>query len=125
MINQEFVDMNEVKNKAECPICYEICENPKALPCNHVFCLICVQRLEKEQIDGKIKCPLCRIEHNVTTVEGRKSTPKIQIESRSRNFIPTNIGVTSASTLSRVHTQHAFNIRLVKHIKLLLFEISF
>ena len=56
----------EALTTLECPICYETLENPRFLPCFHKFCLECVQKLEQAQVNGKIKCPLCRKEHFVT-----------------------------------------------------------
>ena len=45
-----------------CPICYQLFNNPKYLPCHHSYCEQC---LEKMQVQNKIICPECR---NETTV---------------------------------------------------------
>jgi len=44
-----------------CPICLEVFDNPKSLPCLHAFCLKCLQRhfIEKRPGD-EVPCPLCR-----------------------------------------------------------------
>ena len=57
---------NGERTTLECPICYETLENPRFLPCFHKFCLECVQKLEQENVNGKLKCPLCRKEFFVT-----------------------------------------------------------
>ena len=45
-----------------CPICYQLFNNPKYLPCHHSYCEQC---LEKMQAQNKIKCPECRKEATV------------------------------------------------------------
>ena len=42
-----------------CPICYQLFNNPKYLPCHHSYCEQC---LEKMQVQNKIICPECRKE---------------------------------------------------------------
>ena len=42
-----------------CPICYQLFNNPKYLPCHHSYCEQC---LEKMQVQSKIVCPECRKE---------------------------------------------------------------
>jgi len=44
-----------------CPICLEVFDNPKALPCLHTFCLKCLQGHFKDKCPGdEVPCPLCR-----------------------------------------------------------------
>ena len=42
-----------------CPICYQLFNNPKYLPCHHSYCEQC---LEKMQVQNKVICPECRKE---------------------------------------------------------------
>ena len=42
-----------------CPICYQLFNNPKYLPCHHSYCEQC---LEKMQVQNEIICPECRKE---------------------------------------------------------------
>ena len=42
-----------------CPICYQLFNNSKYLPCHHSYCEQC---LEKMQVQNKIICPECRKE---------------------------------------------------------------
>ena len=54
-----------------CPICYQLFNNPKYLPCHHSYCEHC---LEKMQVQNKIICPECRNEATVP-VGGVKDLP--------------------------------------------------
>lgn len=51
-------------DKLECAICVEpwLNNNPRTLPCQHTFCLKCLQRLRAVNY---VKCPVCRQESNV------------------------------------------------------------
>ena len=49
-----------------CPICLEVFDNPKALPCIHGFCLKCLQIYFKEKSPGDtVSCPMCRKEFKI------------------------------------------------------------
>ena len=54
----------EVTDNLSCPVCYQIFQNPKYLPCYHSYCEKC---LEKVQANSKIICPECREEATVPT----------------------------------------------------------
>ena len=54
-----------------CPICYQLFNNPKYLPCHHSYCEQC---LEKMQVQNKIICPECRKEATVPA-RGVKDLP--------------------------------------------------
>ena len=44
-----------------CPICCEVFDIPKSLPCLHAFCLKCLQGYFKEKSAGdEVLCPMCR-----------------------------------------------------------------
>ena len=44
-----------------CPICVELVDNPKSLPCLHAFCLKCLQSCFKDRRPGsEVPCPTCR-----------------------------------------------------------------
>ena len=45
-----------------CPICYQLFNNPKYLPCHHSYCEQC---LEKMQVHSKVICPECREEATI------------------------------------------------------------
>ena len=49
-----------------CPICLEMFDNPKSLPCLHAFCLKCLQGHFKDMCLGdEVPCPLCRKEFEI------------------------------------------------------------
>jgi len=49
-----------------CPICLELFDNPKSLPCIHGFCLKCLERYFKDKTPGdEVPCPLCRKEFKI------------------------------------------------------------
>jgi len=53
-------------NLTTCPICKEMFDNPKSLPCLHAFCLKCIQNLYRKKSPGdRATCPLCREEFQI------------------------------------------------------------
>ena len=49
-----------------CPICLEMFDNPKSMPCLHTFCLKCLQGYFKDKCLGdKVLCPVCRKEFEI------------------------------------------------------------
>ena len=53
-----------------CPLCMDMYDNPKTLPCLHTFCLKCLQKYtEGRRTDLALPCPLCNV---VASVPGRK-----------------------------------------------------
>ncbi|XP_065907097.1 tripartite motif-containing protein 2-like [Dysidea avara] len=52
-------DIKVAIDNLTCPVCYQLYNNPKYLPCHHSYCQAC---LEKIQVQSKILCPECRTE---------------------------------------------------------------
>ena len=49
-----------------CPICRDMFDNPKSLPCLHAFCLKCLQGYCKDMYPGdEVPCPVCRKEFKI------------------------------------------------------------
>ena len=49
-----------------CPICTDLFDNPKSLPCLHAFCLKCLQARFKDKCPGdEVPCPTCRKEFQI------------------------------------------------------------
>jgi len=53
-------------DRTTCPICLEVFDNPKSLPCIHGFCLKCLERHFRDMMPGdEVPCPLCRKEFQI------------------------------------------------------------
>lgn len=64
-------------NLIECPICYEIIKCDKIWDCEHSFCNSCVTKM----IENKhTKCPLCRSDNVLQTINGKKIETNVQYE---------------------------------------------
>jgi len=49
-----------------CPICLEMSNNPKSLPCLHAFCLKCLQgHFKDKRLGDEVPCPLCKKEFEI------------------------------------------------------------
>lgn len=42
-------------NQCTCPICFDVMQEPRLLPCTHVFCASCISRA----LENRQHCPLC------------------------------------------------------------------
>lgn len=65
----ECININKLKDEfknidLECPICFEIFNDPLKLACDHTFCKTCVEKIYKNKIANVISCPLCRSPSN-------------------------------------------------------------
>jgi len=49
--------LKRVADHVICPICCQLFESPKVLPCQHSYCEGCFVKMEKY---NKISCPECR-----------------------------------------------------------------
>ncbi|XP_033097513.1 E3 ubiquitin-protein ligase TRIM71-like [Anneissia japonica] len=52
------------KKDLECAICLNRFQQPKTLKCMHTYCLHCIQKWVETH--GKMKCPTCKQEHDLT-----------------------------------------------------------
>ncbi len=48
----------DFRNLVECPICYELDEIPKVLPCQHTVCQKCIGSLQRIK-PNNVTCPIC------------------------------------------------------------------
>jgi len=56
----------ELDDMTECPICIEVFTDPRVLPCQHTFCLNCLQNYGKDSYPGdRTPCPVCRKEFTI------------------------------------------------------------
>ncbi|XP_032455539.1 E3 ubiquitin-protein ligase RNF146 isoform X4 [Nasonia vitripennis] len=58
--NSKRVDEHDAAVSAvpECAVCLQLCIHPARLPCNHVFCYLCVKGVANQSK----RCPMCRQE---------------------------------------------------------------
>ena len=65
---QQSEGLQKLQDHLTCPLCLELFENPKILPCHHVFCGACLQPLvDKARTQrGAFLCPECRSENEVS-----------------------------------------------------------
>ena len=60
----------------ECPICQEQLSEPRVLPCQHTFCLHCLEKIREHQSTREsIPCPVCRATYHLSTA-GLADLPK-------------------------------------------------
>ena len=60
----------------ECPICQEQFSEPRVLPCQHTFCLHCLEKIREHQSTTEsIPCPVCRATYHLSTA-GIDALPK-------------------------------------------------
>jgi len=56
----------DITDLTTCPICLELFDNPKSLPCLHAFCLKCLQEHFKDKNPSdEAQCPICRKEFQI------------------------------------------------------------
>ncbi|XP_033116785.1 E3 ubiquitin-protein ligase TRIM71-like [Anneissia japonica] len=69
----EFMD----KKDLECAICLNRFHQPKTLKCMHTYCLQCIEKWVETH--GKMKCPTCGQEHDLTKEDLKQLTSKTMI----------------------------------------------
>ena len=54
--------LSKFEQQLTCPVCLELFNNPRSLPCHHTFCQDCLGNSPQELKDQKyfLKCPSCR-----------------------------------------------------------------
>ncbi|XP_033119039.1 tripartite motif-containing protein 2-like [Anneissia japonica] len=65
------------KKDLECSICLSRFHQPKTLKCMHTYCLQCIQKWVETH--GKMKCPTCGQEHNLTRYDLKELTSNTMI----------------------------------------------
>ncbi|OUM70515.1 hypothetical protein PIROE2DRAFT_37332 [Piromyces sp. E2] len=60
--------------KYSCPICQELAYKPIRLNCNHLFCLKCLIRAQKKNLDN---CPVCRAKDAVKNATSKNLDKKL------------------------------------------------
>uniref|UniRef100_A0A914CKS9 RING-type domain-containing protein n=1 Tax=Acrobeloides nanus TaxID=290746 RepID=A0A914CKS9_9BILA len=63
--NMGFVNpLQKIEELLTCPICLDRYKQPKLLPCQHTFCLPCLDSYA-DTVLRNLKCPECRAEHQI------------------------------------------------------------
>ena len=121
-----------INKMLECPICFEQFRQPKALPCQHTFCLEpCLKDLVNSE-KTSIECPICRKIHdlpnggvekfpnNFTILElleeSRKifhGSPRSEVRSRHSSPVPTAPSI----EVSLIHFKKYFKKHLNSYYK--------
>ncbi|KAI1731855.1 NHL repeat domain-containing protein [Ditylenchus destructor] len=66
--------LEKIEQLLTCSICLERYRSPKLLPCQHTFCLPCLDNYADVSL-RTLKCPECRAEHFIDPYEGMKTLP--------------------------------------------------
>ena len=53
-------DASDLLHEITCSLCLDIYQEPKRLPCDHVYCRGCLEGLANHSRNGAITCPECR-----------------------------------------------------------------
>ena len=52
--------VKNLRSEVTCPLCLDVFADPKRLPCEHVYCRLCLHGLALRSTSGSITCPECR-----------------------------------------------------------------
>ena len=66
----------DISEEIKCPICLEQLKQPKILPCQHTYCLECLEEVAKLNNPNTVHCPECRREFKVPGESGVKGFPE-------------------------------------------------
>ncbi|XP_033121488.1 E3 ubiquitin-protein ligase TRIM71-like [Anneissia japonica] len=75
------------KKDLECAICLNRFSQPKTLKCMHTYCLQCIQKWVETH--GKMKCPTCGQEHDLTKKDLQQLSSNILISDLLRYVVKT------------------------------------
>jgi len=73
-ITQGLLSIIPDPDKYSCPICQELAYKPIRLNCNHLFCLKCLIRAQKKNLDN---CPVCRAKDAVKNATSKNLDKKL------------------------------------------------
>ncbi|KAL4216932.1 Zinc ion binding [Mactra antiquata] len=87
------MNSSQIQRQVECPVCFEQFTTPKVLPCQHTFCLRCLETNHNTNGGGnRVSCPECRAQHQIPSngISGFPTSVTVQrlIEALSAPNVP-------------------------------------
>ena len=102
-VDDTFPIERQLSEEIKCPICLEACKEPKILPCQHTFCLECLENAAKQNNPHTVDCPQCRKEYRIPYEKGgvrgfpENRLMKFLLEKKNKIFPPQRTLSSSAS----------------------------
>ena len=69
-------DARQLDQELKCSICHEMFKDPRMLPCQHTFCLECLENLSKLGNGKTMDCSLCKRTQDLPIQNGVKGFPE-------------------------------------------------
>jgi hypothetical protein len=87
---------SNIEENLQCPLCIDRLRDPRALPCQHVFCCSCLKSIPSSNLPyPTIACPLCR---RTFSYNGADQFPISYIHRQLLELIPKNYDVNGKCT---------------------------
>ena len=85
-----------IEENLQCPLCIDRLRDPRALPCQHVFCCSCLKSIPSSNLPyPSITCPLCR---RTCPYNGADQFPVSYIHRQLLELVPKNYDVNGKCT---------------------------
>ena len=79
--------LKDLEREITCPLCLETFEDPRMLPCQHIYCKSCLDLLASQNGNVSITCPECRKE--TALVGGRVADLPVAFQiNRLKELVP-------------------------------------
>ncbi|GMT19746.1 hypothetical protein PFISCL1PPCAC_11043, partial [Pristionchus fissidentatus] len=101
--------LEKIEQLLTCPICLDRYKVPKLLPCQHTFCLPCLESCA-ESAGRLLKCPECRAEHNIP-YDGVKA---FQTNYTLTGFLDIHLQATNETSSQLEEYIHRYNLERCK-----------
>ena len=75
MVNSNSIN-SQLDQELQCSICHDMFKDPRMLPCQHTFCLECLEKFSKQGNGITIDCSLCKRIHDLPGENGAKGFPE-------------------------------------------------
>jgi len=83
-----------ISQLSTCPMCFEVLQNAKSLPCFHTFCLQCLKGYWRDETGGqRVSCPVCRQLFSIP----HKGLDGLPVNFLAQNLIEINDVLTNSS----------------------------